>query len=127
MAFQLGDVARADAGSACVPGGHGANCPCPDEIRLYHQHQDRFVRVPASAGDAILFVDSLMHGVLPWSGANQRRTAIARHLPGVMAEVIWGSYTSSPFFDEPSAAQQAVISAPHYCRVDRGPSSIRTD
>ncbi len=120
IALQLTDVEPGDGGFACVPGSHRANFPCPDDIRLYETHQDRFAQIPARAGDGILFVECLMHGALPWTAKSQRRTVILRYNSGVMAEGIMGTYTPPDFFDELTPQQQAVISAPHYRREDKG-------
>ena len=68
IAVQLADVGPEDGGFACLPGSHKANYPCPDEIRLYEAHQDRIAQIPAKAGDAILFVETLMHGGLAVDG-----------------------------------------------------------
>ena len=126
IAVQLTDVEAGDGGFACVPGSHRANFPCPDDIRLYEAHQDRFAQIPARAGDGILFVECLMHGALPWTAKSQRRTVILRYNSGVMAEGIMGTYTPPGFFDELTPRQQAVISAPHYRREDKGSALYRT-
>ncbi len=120
MAVQLTDVAPGDGGFACVPGSHTANFPCPDDIRLYHVHQDRFVQPAARAGDALLFFECLMHGTLPWTAKHQRRSVIVRYNSGVAAESLMGTYTPPPFYDELTETQKAVISAPHYRREDKG-------
>ena len=75
IAAQLTDVGPANGGFACVPGSHRANFPCPDDIRLYEAHEDRFVQIPAEAGDGILFCETLMHGALPWVAGHQRRSS----------------------------------------------------
>ena len=116
MAVQLSDVAPGDGGFACLPGSHKANFPCPAEIRLYQAHQDRIVHIPARAGDAILFVECLMHGALPWVAKHQRRSVIIRYNSGVVAESLMGTYAPPPFYEELTEAQKAVISAPHYRR-----------
>ena len=120
LAVQLTDVGPQDGGFACLPGSHEANFECPDDIRLYHTHQDRIVQLPAKAGDAILFVECLMHGALPWVAQHQRRTAIIRYMPGTMSEGVMGTYTPPPFYDELTEAQQAVISMPRYRGEDKG-------
>ncbi|MCZ6677454.1 MAG: phytanoyl-CoA dioxygenase family protein [Candidatus Poribacteria bacterium] len=120
MAVQLTDMGPGDGGFACLPGSHKANFPCPDDIRLYHTHQDRIVTPSAKAGDAILFVECLMHGALPWVAKHQRRSVIIRYNSGVMAESVMGTYTPPPFYDELTEAQKAVISAPRYRREDKG-------
>ena len=120
VAFQLTDVGPSDGGFACLPGSHKANFPCPDEIRLYHEHQDRILQLPAKAGDAFLFVECLMHGTLPWTAQHQRRSVIMRYQSGVMSEGLMGTYAPPPFYDELSESQKAVISAPRYCGEDKG-------
>lgn len=126
FAVQLTDVGPEDGGFACLPGSHKANYPCPDDIRLYHANQDRIVTIPAKAGDAILFVECLMHGGLPWTAKHQRRSVIIRYNSGVMGESLMGNYTPPPFFDELTEGQKAVISAPHYRREDKGSRLYRT-
>ena len=120
IAVQLTDMAPGDGGFACLPGSHKANFPCPDDIRLYHTHHDRIVQLPAKAGDAVMFVECLMHGTLPWAAKHQRRSVIIRYNSGVTAEGLMGTYTPPPFYDELNEAQKAVISAPHYRGEDKG-------
>ena len=126
VAVQLTDVGPEDGGFACVPGSHKANFPCPDEIRLYHQHQERFTQIPARAGDAILFVETLMHGALPWRATRERRTVMCRYLPGVMAETTWGSYRPPPFYDQLTPEEQALLSPPEYRKNDKGSKLYET-
>jgi hypothetical protein len=114
MAVQLADVAPGAGGFACLPGSHKANYPCPGDIRLYETHQERFAQIPAKAGDVILFVECLMHGTLPWTGQNQRRSLRIVYNPGVVGEGLMGTYTPPAFWEELTQAQQALISAPHY-------------
>ncbi len=126
MAVQLTDVGPEDGGFACLPGSHRANFPCPDDIRLYHAYQDRIISIPAKAGDAVLFVECLMHGGLPWVAKHQRRSVIIRYNSGVMGESLMGNYTPPPFYDELTETQKAVISAPHYRKEDKGSELYRT-
>ena len=74
MAVQLTDVEPGDGGFACLPGSHKANFPCPDDIRLYHTHQDRIVTPAAKAGDAVLFENRLFHAVGPNLSTITRKT-----------------------------------------------------
>ncbi|SVC61986.1 uncharacterized protein METZ01_LOCUS314840, partial [marine metagenome] len=120
MAVQLTDVGPEDGGFACLPGSHRANFPCPDDIRLYEAAQSRFAQIPAKAGDAILFVECLMHGTLPWRATHQRRSVIMRYNNGVTAEGVMGTWTPPPWLDELTDDQRAVISQPHYRREDKG-------
>ena len=120
IGVQLTDVGPQDGGFAVLPGSHKANYPCPDGIRLFHAHQDRIVQPQAKAGDAILFVECLMHGAVPWTAPHQRRTVLMRYNPGVMAEGLMGAYTPPPFYEDLNEAQKTVITAPHYRSEDKG-------
>lgn len=62
-----------DGEFACMPGSHKANYACPDEVRLHNEARERIVQIPANAGDAVIFVEYLMHGALPWTASHQRR------------------------------------------------------
>ena len=120
VAVQLTDVGPQDGGFACLPGSHKANFPCPDDIRLYQTHQERIQQLPAKAGDAILFVETLMHGALPWVASHQRRTAIVRYSSAVAGEGLMGTYTPPPFYDELTESQKSVLAAPAYQYEDKG-------
>jgi hypothetical protein len=120
VAIQLTDIGPEDGGFACLPGSHKANFPCPDKIRLYREGQDRIKQLTAKAGDAILFVECLMHGAFPWTAKHQRRTVLMRYQSGVVSEGLMGTYTPPSFYDELSESQKAVISAPQYRREDKG-------
>ena len=120
IAVQLTDVGPEDGGFACLPGSHKANYPCPDEIRLYEAHQGRMVQIPAKAGDAVLFVETLMHGAIPWRAKHQRRSVILRYNHGVQGESWLGTYTPPDFYGELTSAQQAVITPPKYRGEDKG-------
>ena len=120
IAVQLTDVAAGDGGFACLPGSHRANFPCPDDIRLYEAHQDRFAQIPAQAGDGILFCEALMHGALPWVAEHQRRSVIIRYNHGVQSEGSLGTWSPPPFYDELTEEQKAVLTGPRYRFENKG-------
>ena len=126
VAVQLTDVGPGDGGFACLPGSHKANFPCPDDIRLYEAHQNRIVQITARAGDAVLFVESLMHGALPWTARHQRRTVLMRYNAGTSGEGLMGTYTPPTFYDELTDVQKTVITAPHYRQPDKGSKLYRS-
>ena len=74
----------------------------------------------AAAGDAVLFVETLMHGALPWRAVHQRRSVILRYNHGVQGESLMGTWTPPDFYDELTAEQQAVISVPQYRQESKG-------
>lgn len=120
IAVQLTNVGPGDGGFACVPGSHRANFPCPDDIRLYETHKDRFVQVAARAGDGILFCECLMHGAFPWVAEHQRRSVVIRYNNGTQSEGVMGTWTPPAFYDELTEDQKAVISQPRYRGEDKG-------
>jgi hypothetical protein len=120
VAVQLTDVGPGDGGFSVLPGSHKANFPCPDDIRLYEAHQDRMVQLTAKAGDAILFVETLMHGSLPWISEQERRTLIVRYNTATQSENLMGTYTPPPYYDELTEAQKRVVAAPAYQFEDKG-------
>ena len=122
IAVQLTDVGPDDGGFACMPGSHKANYPGPDNVRLHNEAQERIVQIPANAGDAVIFLECLMHGALPWTASHQRRTVLMRYQSGVVSEGLMGTWTPPPFYDELTGAQKAVISAPQYRKEDKGSS-----
>ena len=125
IAVQLSDVGADDGGFACLPGSHRANFPCPDNIRLYETAQDRFVQIPARAGDAILFVECLMHGSLPWRATHERRSVIMRYNNGVTSEGVMGTWHPPEWVEDLTEAQKAVITQPHYRGEDKGSALYR--
>jgi ectoine hydroxylase-related dioxygenase (phytanoyl-CoA dioxygenase family) len=127
IAIQLTDVGPQDGGFACLPGSHKANYPCPDDIRLYQAHRERMVQPAAKAGDAILFVETLMHGSLPWVASHQRRTALVRFNTAVAAETLMGTYTPPSYYDELTEAQKSVLAAPAYQYEDKGSKLYQED
>jgi Phytanoyl-CoA dioxygenase (PhyH) len=68
-----------DGGFACVPGSHKAAFAPPRTLSLGHP---LVAEVALGAGDVVLFTEALMHGTLPWRGANQRRTLLFKYSPG---------------------------------------------
>ena len=68
-----------DGGFACVPGSHKAAFPPGRPLGL---GDPLVVEVPLGAGDVVVFTEALMHGTLPWRGANQRRTLLYKYSPG---------------------------------------------
>ena len=78
------------------------------------------MQIPAKAGDAVLFVETLMHGAIPWLAKHQRRSVILRYNHGVQGESWLGTYAPPDFYNELTEAQQAVITPPKYRGEDKG-------
>jgi ectoine hydroxylase-related dioxygenase (phytanoyl-CoA dioxygenase family) len=88
----LTDIGPGDGGTLVVPGSHKTSF-VPDEVRqLYRDRQNytqgRYpegaIEVNLKAGDALMFVDALMHGATERTNPGERRVVIYRYGP------IWG-------------------------------------
>jgi ectoine hydroxylase-related dioxygenase (phytanoyl-CoA dioxygenase family) len=95
-----------------IPGSHKANFPHPhagDYARGDRMdHLDGAVPVYLQPGDALLFVDGLMHGGSSRTNAGERRIIIYRYGPA------WGAtrfgYEYSPaLLDRLSPARRAIL------------------
>ena len=85
----LTDIDEGDGPTMVIPGSHKSNFPHPgkgDYARGERMdHLEGAVPVHLKAGDALLFVDGLMHGGSSRTNAGERRITIYRYGP------IWGS------------------------------------
>jgi hypothetical protein len=86
----LTDIGPGDGGTLVVPGSHKSNF-VPEEVRETYQDRENYKKLPEgaievrlNAGDALLFVDALMHGATERTNPGERRVVIYRYGP------IWG-------------------------------------
>ena len=86
----LTDIGPGDGGTLVVPGSHKTSF-VPDEVHQLYQDRKNYVTLPEgavevhlNAGDALLFVDALMHGATERTNPGERRAVIYRYGP------IWG-------------------------------------
>ncbi|MCE0497028.1 MAG: phytanoyl-CoA dioxygenase family protein [Methylacidiphilales bacterium] len=88
----LTDIGPGDGGTLVVPGSHKTNFIPEDVVALYRDKQnysnarlpEGATEVHLKAGDALLFVDALMHGATERTNSGERRVVIYRYGP------IWG-------------------------------------
>jgi len=85
------DIGPGDGGTMVVPGSHKSNF-VPEEVRELYKDRENYKTLPEGAvevhlnkGDAILFVDALMHGGSARTNAGERRVVIYRYGPS------WGA------------------------------------
>lgn len=93
VAIELFDTHPNDGGFCCIPGTHKSNLTCPAAWRdMSERVNENIRRVPAAAGDAIIFTEALTHGTLPWTVDATRQTLFYKFSPH-------GTTWSADFFD----------------------------
>jgi hypothetical protein len=83
----LTDIGPGDGGTLVVPGSHKTSF-LPDEVQALYQDRGNYKTLPEGAievhlqaGDALLFVDALMHGATERTNPGERRVVIYRYGP----------------------------------------------
>lgn len=103
VSFELFDTHPNDGGFGCVPGSHKSNIPIPAAWRDMSESVHECVRrIPAKAGDAIVFTEALTHGTLPWTVEAPRRTVFYKFSPN-------GSTWSGDYFNPDDFREYADI------------------
>jgi hypothetical protein len=88
----LTDIGPGDGATMVVPGSHKSEFPHPDVPGKAWGHADSMdgvecaVEVHLKAGDALLFVDAIMHGSAARVNPGQRRISVYRYGPS------WGNF-----------------------------------
>ena len=86
VSFELFDTHPNGGGFACIPGTHKVNVEVPEGWNDLSQGvQDCVSRVAAKAGDAIIFTEALIHGTLPWTVEDTRRTVFYKFSPHILS------------------------------------------
>ena len=80
VTYELYDTHCNNGGFCCIPGSHKAGLVLPADWRdLSKGVSDAVHRVPASAGDCIIFTEALVHGTLPWTASTKRSTLFYKY------------------------------------------------
>lgn len=99
VAYELEDTTCNNGGFCCLPGSHKSHYPVPrDWVDLSQGVHPMIQRIPAAAGTAIIFTESLAHGTLPWTVPNRRTTLFYKYTPA------HESYTGPERYFDPSDA-----------------------
>ncbi len=114
VTFQLTDVPPGAGGLIVIPGSHKSNYPCPQEMRLFQNHQEHIRQLVCDAGDVIIFTEAVTHGTLPWTADHPRRSILTRYTAGNMAYV--PAYTIPEWAND---RQRAVMEPPYHSRLNR--------
>ncbi|MAF10912.1 mitomycin antibiotics/polyketide fumonisin biosynthesis protein [Candidatus Poribacteria bacterium] len=111
LVYNLKDVNEGDGGFGCMPGSHKSNNAMPKSMRELDDAHPRVDRVTGPAGSAVIFTEALIHGTLPWNGADERRTLFYKYSPHALS---WAAgYYDADAFDDLTDAQRAALEAPN--------------
>jgi ectoine hydroxylase-related dioxygenase (phytanoyl-CoA dioxygenase family) len=111
VAFNLKDVGPDDGGFACVPGSHKSAYAFPEKWKQLAEPHPSVRRVTGPAGTAIVFTEALVHGTLPWTGDDERRTAFYKYSP---AAVSWSaSYYDPADYPQLTLRQRQILESPN--------------
>lgn len=111
IGFNLADVGPEDGGFACVPGSHKASFAFPAGWKSLAEPHPCVRRVTGPAGTAVVFTEALVHGTLPWRGANARRTAFYKYSPPAVS---WSaSYYDAGNYPDLTERQREILEPPN--------------
>ena len=112
--FQLADINPGDGGIAVIPGSHKSNFHCPHDILLYENDQQVVRNVEGKAGDLVIFLETTIHGALPWTADHHRRSLFYRYSPKYVNFHSDYIETKLPdWVDELTDVQKAVVQPPY--------------
>lgn len=124
----LTDIGEGDGATMVVPGSHKSNLPHP--LAGDYDSGDRMdalpgaIEVHARAGDALLFVDSLMHGGASRTNVGERRVIIMRYGPR-WASSRYGYSYSDELLERLSPPQRQILQPRQ--PIQHGSATIPTD
>ena len=108
----LTDIGPGDGATMVIPGSHKSNFPHP--LQGDYSRGDRMdnlegaVEVPLNKGDAVLFVDGIMHGGSSRTNPGQRRVTIYRY-GASWAATRFGYEYSQPLLDRLTPARRKIL------------------
>ena len=105
----LTDVGPDDGGTAVIPGSHRMNWPKEDMIAASVENDDLIHQVEASAGDVLLFPESLIHSTTRIKSDRERVILVSGYTPPMLRE--WpGNEVSPEFLETLSEGSRAIVS-----------------
>jgi hypothetical protein len=123
VTYELEDTICNDGGFCCLPGSHKAHDPVPaDWVDLSQGVHPMIKRVPAAAGTAIIFTESLAHGTLPWTVPDRRTTLFYKYTPSGEAYSGPGRFfqpSDADGWDNADERKRALLMAPPEAFVER--------
>lgn len=82
--FALTPARKGDGGFCCIPGSHKTNFRpnIPQEVRQFKRSAHYVVQPEVDAGDLLIFTEATVHGTLPWTSDQERRSFLFKYSPG---------------------------------------------
>lgn len=125
--YFLNDVGPGDGGFVAIPGSHRGNFlyDLPEDVLYQRELPDYIVQPTFKAGDAVVFMEGLIHGTGAWNGDVQRRVLLYKYCPG---HICWGGdFYQASEFENITQVQKNLMRAP-YVEVIKHPNGFyRTD
>ena len=109
----LNDIGPGDGGTLVIPGSHKSEVPHPLSLKPWHERQETeeiegSVEVHLKAGDALLFVDAIMHGASNRTNPGERRVVIYRYGP-TWGNTRYGYQYSQELLDRLSPDRRKIL------------------
>lgn len=104
----LTDIGEGDGPTMVVPGSHKSNLPHPETMGGVMDHVAGAVPVYLNKGDAVLFVDGILHGGAGRINDGERRVTIFRYGP-VWAATRFGYQYPRELLDAVTPAQRKIL------------------
>ena len=110
----LTNIGEGDGPTMVIPGSHKSNLPHPQSAEYRYEDGKTMdtiegaIPVYLNKGDALLFVDGLMHGGAQRTNAGQRRILIFRYGP-IWAASRFGYQYSREFLDRLTPARRKIL------------------
>ena len=120
VAWQTMDVKASDGGFCLVPGSHKSNFPMPAALCRNELYPELIKPIAMKAGDAVIFTEAVLHGTLPWTSPQPRRTILSRYTAANLAYVPYRfDQTLAAVAGELTDTQRAVLEPPYHQHLDR--------
>jgi hypothetical protein len=114
LQYQLRDIEAGMGGVTVMPGSHKANFKCPEDIMLHNTDKEAVRNIGCKAGDLVIFMETTIHGSLPWKLEYERRSLLYHYTPKFCSFGTGIYETKMPeWCDELTEVQKAVLEPPY--------------
>lgn len=112
VVYFLAPAPPGSGGFCCVPGSHKSNFALnvPEEVRSFKCIPHYLANPSAETGDALIFTEATMHGTLPWTAENERRTLLYKFTPGHVSYA--STYYNHDDYEDLTEQQKRVLTPP---------------